>query len=64
MLAWLNMGIIPPHLRVVTYQVAARGGGGEQNLQAWSGKKARPAALRFFGNFPNVFGGQSRNWGG
>ena len=26
MLAWLNMGIIPPHLKVVTYKVAVRGG--------------------------------------
>jgi hypothetical protein len=28
MLAWLNMGIIPPHLIVVPDQVATRGGGG------------------------------------
>ena len=26
MLAWLNMGNIPPHLRAVTFKVAARGG--------------------------------------
>jgi hypothetical protein len=30
MLAWLNMGIIPPHLRVVTSKVAAKGGEHEQ----------------------------------
>ena len=51
MLAWLNMGIIPPHLRVVTEQVATRGGGGKQGLQGSLAENAGPQARPFFGDF-------------
>ena len=61
MLAWLNMGIIPPHLRVVTYKVATRGG--EYGRIGGLAENAGPPARRFFGDFPNIFGGSIQDMG-
>jgi hypothetical protein len=46
MLAWLNMGNIPPHLRAVTFKVAARGGVSVSPMLAWLNMGNIPPHLR------------------